>query len=315
MPRIITITSNTAIDKISPLNSSDRDINSPSALFAAGKGINVARTVAALNRQVLALGFVGQSEQQFFASLKSTSFEVRLIPVSGRTRVNLSTVDSTGRIVSHVRQPGFSITPQDSEDLTALIKESVSRNDVVVISGSMPLGGKPSMYGRLVDLCKDCGATVILDSSNQEFIAGIQASPYMIKPNMEEFKFLIGRNFRDDEHGLLQSGREILKRAIKLVVVSRGADGIIVVSTDNACWKANVTLDKQFATSESVGSGDALVGGFAVGLLEQRSLVDTIRLGVACGAANLLTAGPGNCKIEDVNFLVPRVRIERLDVR
>jgi fructose-1-phosphate kinase PfkB-like protein len=52
-----------------------------------------------------------------------------------------------------------------------------------------------------------------------------------------------------------------------------------------------------------VGSGDAMMAGIAVGLWRGESMVEAIRLGIACGAANAMTVEPGFVRLTDVKRL------------
>lgn len=309
MGKIITVTANTAFDKIvKPDAAGLHSEQSETLLFPAGKGINVARTIATLEREVTALGFVGRAEQQLFNDLNSKNFHVNLIPVDGTTRTNISLLDGNGRISAHLKNRGFSITSDHLRELMNRIREDVLEGDVVVIAGSLPDGVESTAYAELIELCRNLGARVILDSSRQDLRDGLGGIPYMIKPNLEEFCALTGTSSRPE---IIKAAGQILSRGVALVVISQGAEGVTVVTADQI-WKANVTIDENRVISDGVGSGDALVGGFAVGLLEQKSLVDTIRLGVACGAANVFMFGPGVCKLDDIEELLPQVQIARV---
>jgi 1-phosphofructokinase family hexose kinase len=309
MGRIITVTANTAFDKIvKPDAAGEHSERSETLLFPAGKGINVARTIATLGREVTALGFVGRAEQQFFNELNSSNFHVHLIPVDGTTRTNISLLDGNGKISAHLKNRGFSITPEHLRELMNRIGEEVSEGDVVVIAGSLPNGVESTAYAELVELCRDLGARVILDSSRQDLRDGLGGIPYMIKPNLEEICALTGASSRPE---IVKAAGQILSRGVAVVVISQGAEGVTVVTADQL-WKAKVVVDEKRVISDGVGSGDALVGGFAVGLLEQKSLVDTIRLGVACGAANVFMLGPGVCKLDDIDELLPQVEIAKV---
>lgn len=309
MGKIITVTANTAFDKIvKPDDAGVHSERSETLLFPAGKGINVARTIATLGREVTAMGFVGRADQQLFNELNSSNFHVSLIPVDGTTRTNISMLDANGKISAHLKNRGFSITSEHLGELIDRISAEVSAGDVVVIAGSLPDGIESTAYAMLVQLCRSLGARVILDSSRQDLRDGLRGIPYMIKPNLEEFGALTGVNSRPE---IIKAAGEILSQGVALVVISQGADGVTVMTADEL-WKANVVVDEKRVISDGVGSGDALVGGFAVGLLEQKSLVDTIRLGVACGAANVFMFGPGVCKLDDIEELLPQVQIAKV---
>ncbi len=52
-----------------------------------------------------------------------------------------------------------------------------------------------------------------------------------------------------------------------------------------------------------VGAGDAMVAGVAVGLTRGWPLTEAVRLGIAAGAATLLTPGTAPCTREDTERL------------
>jgi len=314
MAKIITVTVNTAIDKLVTASSAGKSSLS-SCSFAAGKGINVARTVAELGEPVVALGFVGQSEVEFFQALATEKLTIDLIPVAGSTRINTTTFDPRTNSTKHERTAGFTISSECVVQLLHSIGDVVAPGDYVIISGSIPVGARADMYQEIIDLCHARDANVILDSSGEELRFGIKSQPFMIKPNLEELEELAGKQFDPtDEAAIVEAGMQILAD-VELVIVSRGQLGVIVVSRDSdPAIKASVSLDRPPMATGSVGSGDALVGGIAVGLKWKKPVDDTIRLGVACGAANVISLGPGVCRFDDVQRLLDRVSINSVQV-
>jgi len=96
-----------------------------------------------------------------------------------------------------------------------------------------------------------------------------------------------------------------------MVVVSRGAQGILALDEEGGAWQAAVDLDRPVV--DAVGSGDALAGGLLVGLVRGTSFAEALRLGVACGAANALLAGAGRCRREDIDRLFRRARVHPIE--
>lgn len=314
MTKIITVTANTAVDKLVGFRDTVTN-DSQTALFPAGKGINVARTVEVLGHEVVAIGFVGRSARPLYETLRSPLLKMQLIEVSGETRINITALDPSTGAVKHIKNPGFKIGSSDQEALNIVLRRNVSARDIVVISGSLPPGADPVTYEYLARECRLLNASVILDSSGDELRSGLKGQPYMIKPNIEELENLLGRPLAKSEIDIAAAAKEIAKEGIELVVVSRGSKGVIVVSrNDDKIFRANVAVEGKSASNVAVGSGDALVGGFAVGVLEHKALPDLIRLGVACGAANLLTLGPAVCKLRDIEELIPKVLIEEISM-
>jgi fructose-1-phosphate kinase PfkB-like protein len=59
----------------------------------------------------------------------------------------------------------------------------------------------------------------------------------------------------------------------------------------------------------AVGSGDALVAGFVVGVADGAPVLDAVRLGVACGASNASRFEPGIGSRGEVETLASRVEV------
>lgn len=314
--KIVTVTANTSIDKL--LIDRDEDGRDgaprhPPHLFPAGKGINVARTAAVLGQKVLALGFVGKEDQRDFQALESLFLQLDLIPVDGDTRLNTTIYDARTGVTTHERSCGFSVQPREIDDLKQRLYASVEPGDVVVLSGSLPPGAPKELYQCLVSDCRARGASVILDSSGEEFRLGVESAPHMVKPNLAELEQLISDDPLDSEARVTSAARSLVDQGVELVVVSLGEKGVIVVAEGSShAWKANVTVDRPILPAGELGSGDAMVAGFAVGILTRRDLSGTVRLGIACGAANLFEMGPGICHLEDIRRLLRRVYFHEL---
>ena len=135
----------------------------------------------------------------------------------------------------------------------------------------------------------------------------------MIKPNLRELSELLNLPQNIGEHEVIDAARNLASSGISLVVISRGPEGV-VVSWDKGTkvLKALINLQQPDLPRVVIGSGDALVGGFAAGLLEGQALPELVRMAVACAAANLLSLGPGLVEPDDVASLLPKVEITEI---
>lgn len=314
MPKILTITLNTTIDHvISVKNFSMGQVLKAkhSQFFASGKGINVARTIVSLEEKVYALGFTGDNFKKHL-DIKSHLFHAEFTPIKRDTRINVTLFDAKNHSESHIRTPGPAITPLEFALFKKQLLTVLFENDIVVISGSLPENLNNESYKRLIRLCHKQKARVILDSEGPALINGIEAKPFMIKPNEEELQALYKRKITSDKD-VISAAKKLAGSGIELVVVSRGNKGIIVVKRDtDETLKASLRIKNTDQIISATGSGDALVGGFALGLLRGRTLSDTIRTAMACAAANLFTLCPGQCDKATVERLKQKVRIERI---
>ena len=318
---ILTVTPNTAVDHVMEveqlvLGAAQRC--GRSARFAAGKGINVSRALSSLGLPSLALGFVGRADLELFQSLESKLLAIELIALAGETRVNVSILDRSRNETTHLINPGYRTVPADLQALAHALERRLMEGVTAVFSGSLPPGAPSSYYAELIDICRRHGARAVLDTSGEALHAGTMARPYMIKPNLEELESLTGARLRG-ERDIAQAAVDIAGRGIEFVVVSRGAEGIVIACrNEQRAWKARIAPSSASAAfskvGSDVGSGDALVAGFVAGLREKRDFQQTVRIAVACGAANLMHGGPGLLHPNDVSNLMARVEIEPFEL-
>ncbi|MBS3955478.1 MAG: 1-phosphofructokinase family hexose kinase [Methylomicrobium sp.] len=312
MARIFTITANTAIDhviEVEHLGQSDNLQARSSIEFAAGKGVNVAKTLDSLGCPVTALGFVGQDSLNLFKQLDSQYLKTRFIEVSGRTRTNLTLIDTANQKELHIRTPGYCVTPEDQEKLIQQIKSLIHKDDIVLLSGSLPPGTSDDFYRQLIELCHLKSAITLLDTSGAALQHGIAAQPYLIKPNRHELAELANRPLMT-ETDYLSAARSVIDQGVQWVVVSRGSKGIIAISRTTA---TAIRLQPSPSTPLcSVGCGDTLLAGIAYAMLNQYDPLETFCYGVACATANLTNIEPGRIDKEAVLHHLNRLTIDQL---
>jgi fructose-1-phosphate kinase PfkB-like protein len=84
-------------------------------------------------------------------------------------------------------------------------------------------------------------------------------------------------------------------------VISDGAKNIYVSESPGV--RASTFSPPPVQTKNPIGSGDAMMAGIAVGLVRGQSILEAVRFGAACGAANAMTAAPGFVRTVDVRRL------------
>jgi tagatose 6-phosphate kinase len=153
-----------------------------------------------------------------------------------------------------------------------------------------------------VGTLREAGVRCLVDASGGLLRRAVEAGAHLVKPNREEAEELAGEPV-DGVAAAARVAGGLVARGIGLAVVSLGASGIVAATGERA---VHAMVDVP-AALHPVGSGDCLLGGMAVGLRRGDALPDVLRLGVACGAANTLTAETGWVRTEDVEALRPHV--------
>ena len=93
-----------------------------------------------------------------------------------------------------------------------------------------------------------------------------------------------------------------------MVVISLGGDGSMVACEEGVY---QVQVPKIQAVN-TVGCGDSMIAGFAVGFVRNLPIEETIRLASAISAANALRMETGYFLKEDMERLFPEIVIKKL---
>jgi len=312
MPKIITLTANTAIDWILEVNHTSAQHNfiaQKTLEFAAGKGINVAKSIASLNYQVQVLGFVGQQSSTLFNAISSDQLHLDYTYVAGKTRTNITLNNQHDNQETHIRTTGFTVSRNDCLRLIETLENGVNEGDIVVLSGSLPQGETTELYQQLIEVCHQKSAISFVDSSGKSLQQAMTARPFLIKPNQHELEELIGSALLK-EKDIIAAAKELLKSGIHWVVVSRAEKGLIAVSEENTFIASTDYMDEKIMTS--IGCGDALVAGLAVGYLQNYSMTEMIKFGLACGVANLFSIEAGCFDKSLLSKISPHITLQTL---
>ncbi|WP_312644170.1 1-phosphofructokinase [Hydrogenoanaerobacterium sp.] len=311
---ITTVTLNTAIDKLYIIDSllpyevmRVNNVNNT----AGGKGLNVSRVAALAGEQVISTGFAGGYNGQLFESLiTEPNITTAFTHIQGETRCCINVRDTAANRSTEFLEPGCSISKLELEQFTKDYIKSIQDSSVVTISGSMPKGIPVDFYKTLITIAKDCGKYVILDTSGQTLKEAIKAKPTMIKPNTDEIRQLLDINI-DSLEQLIDAAQHLHDSGIAIVVVSLGKKGALVVCEEGIY--EGITPD--IPVVNTVGCGDSMVAGFAVGLSRGYTMEETIRFAVAISTANALTMETGSFRQKDLDWLLTQVEVRKLTDR
>ena len=271
--------------------------------WPGGKGLHVALTAAALGEPVRLVGLIDSAHRREFEDvLGARGVEFHGVETKGGLRTCLAIRDQGGARITEILEPGPELDAATRDELCARLLRSSETSRLAVLSGSAPPGFADSAYGDLVGTLRAAGLRCLVDASGGLLRGAVEARPFLIKPNREEAEALTGGRI-EGLPAAAQVARTLGQRGIVMVVVSLGAEGA-VAACEGRVAHASVSVS---GSLHPVGSGDCLLGGIAVGLARGQGWEDALRLGVACGAANTLSAETGWVRREDVDALLPRV--------
>lgn len=308
---IITVTLNPAMDKtveVDELIPGETNRVKSQRSDPGGKGINVSRVLRTLGASSMAMGFVSGSVGRFVeASLNEVGILDDFIRTPGQTRTNVAIVEHKKNLTTLLAEPGPETPPHFLDQLKVRLEGHVSSGTWVVLAGSIPPHLGDDTYAQLIELTKQRGGYAVLDADGAALSLGVAAKPCLIKPNQMELSHLVGRPLETFEE-VLTAAQEVQRGGVEYVVASMGKQGAIGVNHSHA-WKA---IPPSVEAQSTVGAGDSMLAGVIFSLSQGKGLEEGLRVGSAAGAATALTPGTQLCYLEDIQRLLPGVRVEQL---
>ena len=306
--RIVTLCMNPALDittSTEVVRPTDKLRCAAARYDPGGGGINVAHVAQVLGGAATAVFPAGGPAGELVDKLLvAEGLTTHRITIGGSTRESF-TIDelSTERQYRFVL-PGPELTLSEQTDCLLQLRRAAASAAIVVASGTLPPGVPEDFYQQVANVCADLGAMFLLDSSGGG-LTHVNSGVFLIKPSLRELREAVGRALTTDTEQL-EAAREIIERgAAQYVLVSRGADGALLASRDGGQLFAPVPVPP----GSGVGAGDAMVAGVAVGLTRGWPLTKAVRLGIAAGAAMLLTPGTAPCTREDTERLFEQTEV------
>jgi 6-phosphofructokinase 2 len=310
---VVTLTLNPSLDewvRVPRLRLGELNRATQYVRYPGGKGINVSRVVHELGGKTLAVALAGGSDGEILGDLLARyDIPYRFVTVPGSTRNNYQLQSDSPQRLTQINCPGPRVRANTLNRLEQLLCRVAARASCAVLSGSLPPGAPSTTYQRVIRRLHHLGVRTVLDASGSALLHGLQAKPWLMKPNRQEAEELLGRHLRriaDVAH----AAKRLVARGPLLAIISLAADGAVLASKMHAqvLW----AKPPKIPVDSAVGAGDALVAGFVSGYRARRSVGEALRLGVACGAASAMTPGTELCHRADVERVLPRVTIQVL---
>ena len=245
-----------------------------------GKGFNVSRALRALNGESVALGFVGgHAGDLILEGLSRLGVPTNFVRIAGgETRTNVSVVAPDRHL--KVNEAGPEVTREEELRLVDRVRDLSGPNDWWVLSGSLPPGVSTGIYADLIRIVQAAGACAVLDASGPSLAAGLEAGPFLVKPNAAEASELTGLRVETREE-VKKAALAIQRMGAAHVLVSLGRRGAVLLDRTRALVAVPPLVEEQ----NPVGAGDAMVAGLVFGLSRGLALSEALAWAVAAGAA------------------------------
>lgn len=275
---------------------------------AAGKGINVALTVSALGLDSECIGIMYRDSASLFEKrlmVNSTAYD--FVWCEGSARTNIKVFDRAAGVVTELNESGINVEQSALDAVTDLVIRHAEDSDFLILSGSMPPGCPPEYYRTLIKAVDGLGCRCVLDADGERLRYGLEAAPYMIKPNHFELETMTGKKLTTIKE-IRNAAYRYLDKGVEVIAVSLGADGALITNGGETLYAPRMNIDVR----STVGAGDAMVAGLVAGFMGENDLEDSFRMGVACATARCVTEGNRIMDRTIYKAILDMVSIERI---
>lgn len=309
--KVVTVTLNPALDltgHLDTLNVGTVSLVDKGDLHAAGKGVNVAQVLCDLGAEVTVTGFLGTDNEEMFCQLfEELGVNDQFVRVNGATRINVKLVEASGA-TSDINFPGVEVKPENIGQFEKTLFQLAEDHDYFVIAGSLPKGVSPELSAQWIQKLHDMGKKVLFDSSRAALEAGLEANPWLIKPNDEELSDFVGRELTTPEQ-CQEAAQELAGKGIENIVVSMGADGVMWLN--NGKWLRS--QPPRMEVVSTVGAGDTLVAGLCWGHMQEMDKPQLLTFATALSALAVSQVGVGVPSHEELESLQKQIQFQELN--
>ena len=245
---------------------------------AGGKGVNVARALRCLGAAPQLVGLLPREDGDHFLRLLAEE-EQSLLPVevAGSVRVATIVIEDSGR-ATVLNEPGPTVGTIEQAALLDLVEQAVSAEPGVVVacSGSLPPGLPDDTYGRVVEIVRRHGGTVVVDGARTALAESLAFGPDVVTPNLAEAQGMLTgitleqaheeTGLEADRDAAFVAAHGLRERGARRAVVTVGAHGVAWVDEDGTeRWLAA----HEIRLANPIGAGDAFVAGLVWSLARE----------------------------------------------
>lgn len=252
-----------------------------------GKGLMVSRMLKNLGAESTALGLVaGFTGTELTRMVHELGIRTNFVSLpEGLTRIN---VKLWGGMEGEINAGG---PPCDEKSLQVLFEKLsvLTKEDVLVLSGSVPASLSKDIYVDMIQHVKTKGTRFVVDATGELLKNTIKYGPLLVKPNHHELGELYGVELKTKEE-VLPFAKKLREEGAKNVLVSMAGDGAVLAAEDGSVWFGEAPNGTVVNT---VGSGDSMLAGFLWSYEETKSMEEAFKTGIASGSASAFSAELG----------------------
>ena len=312
--KIATLTLNPALDRsmlFDPFTQGALNRAVSAVTTLGGKGRNVSRVLKIHGIEAAAYGFCGGDNGEVMKRmLEKEGVSYCFTDSAAPTRMNIKITDKSGE-ATEASESGGPITDAETKKILDSLDELFcgKNGDVpeyFVISGSIPRGMPSDIYKTIAEKAKEKGIKIILDCDRDALKNGVEARPYLIKPNKFELEQYAGHHFANDNEMINYACNLSEKYGIK-IIITLGGDGAMYVGSDGVIKVGAPKVEMKGFT----GAGDSFLATF-IAKYNGENPADSLRAAASFSAAKVELEGTLLPDAETAKKYIDVIKAERV---
>ncbi len=258
---------------------------------AAGKSLNTARALAALGIECRTAGFNGGHNGELIKGfLQQYGVDSALTAMAAETRICTTLIDESAGTVTELVEEAPQPSEHEIADFircnTALVKES----QMLVLCGTLPPWAPDDFYLHFTHAAREAQIPVVIDSHRGALLAVLAERPALVKLNFRELELTFKERITSESQLEELMGR----------LIAGGAESVFLTQGKSPSYLLEGQKFSRHPPPEirqhrnPIGSGDCTTAGIVCALINGRTLQEAVKLGLACGSANVESLLPAD---------------------
>lgn len=306
--KISTLTLNPALDRTmyfsSPFKAGELNRCAKSVVTLGGKGINVSRFFGKLGIDVPAYGFSGGSNgdemKKLLAEEGITSY---FVETKAPTRMNIKMIDSDSNC-TEANEKGGPIEEAELDLLISNIEKHTESQQLFFMCGSIPHPVDNSVYNFLIKRLKKKDVRVVLDCDGEALRNGLEAQPYLIKPNLFELSQLVGKELKTTKEAVYEA---------KKIYDEKGVEVLCTMSEKGAFYVGKRGLftvtSPHVKLAGFTGAGDSFLSAFIYMTQIGGDIEKSLKFASSAAAAKVELPGSTLPEAKDMNKFTDMISV------
>lgn len=285
-----------------------------SRLDPAGTGLDISRALHKLECNTHAIVLVGNDPtgRAYQLLLQEEAFPISVISVDGQTRSSTIILETGAKQETQITESADNILRQDVHLVVELLKENVTRGDIVVLSGQLPSGLSTDIYYWLTDEAQQLETEVVLAAAGEPLKVALTANPDLVivrKQELESYFNIPVRDYSD----VLECANRLKQAGASQVLVNVPDEGKALLLSGETQSLVNYkdTVHGHTLPSTTSGIFEAFIAGYLMGKFQSETLPESLGFSAAAAMYTASQLGHEFGEQEDVEEFLPDVKVEQ----